>query len=196
MSQPFSAAAERNKVVIGDALASYLHNVSAVLEIGSGTGQHAVYLAERFGSLHWQPTDRAENLTGINSRVAASGLNNIARAVEMDVENPQQLSSLFDFAYSANTAHIMSETAVAGMYNVVANHLKPNTFFALYGPFKYRGAHTSKSNEQFDSMLRQQASHMGIRDKATLDAMAFDCGLDFIEDIAMPSNNRILVWRR
>lgn len=195
MNLPFSASADRNKQAIGDALAVYLEAADSVLELGSGTGQHAVYLAQRFPGLHWQPSDRLENLHAISQWVDSSGLANIAPPVEIDVSGPVNHSGIYSFAFSANTAHIMSITEVAYMFRVVSARLKIGAGFALYGPFKYAGKHTSDSNHSFDAMLQQQASHMGIRDKAELDAMALDAGLDFAVDIEMPANNRILIWR-
>lgn len=196
MTLAFSAAADRNKEVIGDALQPHLKDVSTVLEIGSGTGQHAVYLAGRFSNLVWQPTDRADNVSSIDERIEQSALGNIEPTIVLDVAEGLSLDSHYDFSFSANTAHIMGMPEVACMFDVVSKNLASNRYFALYGPFKYRGQHTSPGNESFDAMLRQQATHMGIRDKAELDAIAFDCGFDFVEDIAMPANNRLLLWRR
>lgn len=196
MTLAYSAAADRNKEVIGDALECYLREVTNVIEIGSGTGQHAVYLSDRFKSLRWLPTDKEENLQTINCRVSQSGLNNIETAIEVDVSEPPALRERYDFAYSANTAHIMSMAEVVCMFKMVAALLQQNSYFALYGPFKYHSQPTSPSNQSFDAMLRQQARHMGIRDKAELDAIAFEFGFDFTNDIAMPANNRLLLWRR
>ncbi|MEM7256627.1 MAG: DUF938 domain-containing protein [Pseudomonadota bacterium] len=192
----FSAAADRNKEAIGDALTPYLTRARTVLEIGSGTGQHAVYLAGRYTDLIWQPTDREENVIAINARVVQSNLPNINQTIVLDVADAGTVDTTYNFVFSANTAHIMSIVEVKAMFRVVAGLLRGNGYFALYGPFKYRGQHTSPGNENFDAMLQQQAAHMGIRDKADLDAMAFEYGLDFADDLAMPANNRILLWRR
>ncbi len=196
MSLPFSAAADRNKEAIADALAEYLSAVSQVLEIGSGTGQHAVYFAQRYSHLQWQPTDRIENLTAITQHLEECGAENIAPPLEVDVSAGVGFPGSYEMAYSANTAHIMSLSEVKAMFKLVSGCIQHNAHFALYGPFSYGGKHTSEGNESFHAMLQQQAAHMGIRDKAELDAIAFDVGLDFVEDIAMPANNRILIWRR
>lgn len=196
VSLPFSASADRNKTAIGDALTDVLTSVTTVLEVGSGTGQHAVYLAERFPNLQWQPTDRSENLTAIQQYIEASDCSNILPPIEVDVADKVSLNHQYDFAYSANTAHIMSLAEVKAMFELVSASLHTGARFALYGPFSYGGKHTSDGNRNFNEMLRQQAAHMGIRDKAELDTIAFDAGLDFIDDKAMPSNNRILLWRR
>lgn len=196
MSLPFSASADRNKTAIGDALTDVLNRVTTVLEIGSGTGQHAVYLAERFPNLQWQPTDRSENLTAIQQYIEASTCSNILPPIEIDVADKVSLNRQYDLAYSANTAHIMSLAEVKAMFELVSASLHAGASFALYGPFSYGGKHTSDGNRNFNEMLQQQAAHMGIRDKAELDTIALDAGLDFIDDKAMPSNNRILLWRR
>jgi len=194
VSLPFSASADRNKEVIGDALTSRLKSASSVLEIGSGTGQHAVYLCERFPHLSWQPSERLENLDAIRQWIAQSGLKNIKDPLALDVSNAQVLG-IFSFAISVNTAHIMSIDEVAAMFATVSAQLKIGARFALYGPFRYNGQHSSPSNESFDAMLKQQAPHMGVRDKADLDQFARESSLEFVEDIEMPANNRILVWR-
>ncbi len=195
MSLPFSAASDRNKEAIGDALERWFNAADTVLELGSGTGQHAVYFAERFPNLYWQPSDRSENLQAIGQRIEQSAAGNIALPVEIDVSVENDHNTLYSFAFSANTAHIMSIAEVADMFRLVSSRLKTGASFALYGPFTYGGRHTSESNENFDAMLRQQAAHMGIRDRAELDAMAFEEGLEFEQDIEMPANNRILIWR-
>lgn len=195
MALPFSASADRNKEVIGDALERYLTEAGSVLELGSGTGQHAAYLAERFPALRWQPSDKAEHLGAIAQWIERSGLTNIAPPIEIDVSVDSAHAGIYGFAFSANTAHIMSLSEVAGMFHVVSSCLKIGARFALYGPFMYGGKHTASSNENFDAMLKQQSASMGIRDKAALDAMAFEAGLEFSEEIEMPANNRILIWR-
>lgn len=196
MSLPFSAAAERNKTVIGDQMHAHFEGATSVLEIGSGTGQHAVYFAARYDHLLWQPTDRAENLAGIRQRIDESGLRNIEPPLELDVSVADPPGNHYNLAFSANTAHIMGMPEVRHMFSLVAASLKPGSHFALYGPFTYGGEHTAPSNTNFDAMLRQQAAHMGIREKSELDAIALDVGLDFIEDVDMPANNRLLLWQR
>jgi cyclopropane fatty-acyl-phospholipid synthase-like methyltransferase len=196
MSLAFSAAAERNKTVIADALLPWLDGVESVLELGSGTGQHVAYFAARYPEIEWQPSDRPENLISIDERVRQAGLSNVKPVIALDVAAPALPDRHYDFVFSANTAHIMSEAQVTDMFSVVATCLNTGGCFALYGPFKYRGVHTAASNESFDAMLRQQAAHMGIRDKAVLDAVAFEQGLDFEKDIGLPANNRLLLWRR
>ena len=161
MSIPFSASAERNKQVIADALADYFNAISTVLEIGSGTGQHAVYLTQRYSHLQWQPTDRSENLSAIRQRIAEFGSGKIAPPLEVDVSAVVALPQKYELAYSANTAHIMSLPEVKAMFELVSGCLQPNAYFVLYGPFSYAGEHTSEGNKNFHAMLQQQAAHMG-----------------------------------
>lgn len=195
MALPFSASADRNKEAIGDALSAYFQATDNVFEIGSGTGQHAVYLSQRFAHLHWQPSDRAEHIAAMTQRIAQSFLTNIAAPLELDVSLTCSVEEKYDLAYSANTAHIMSIADVASMFKVIVKLLKPNSYFALYGPFSFGGKQTSVGNENFNAMLQQQSPLMGIRDKAELDNLAFEAGMEFHEQFNLPSNNCVLVWR-
>ncbi len=197
MTLPFSGSADRNKEVIGDALQPWFSTVSNILEIGSGTAQHAVYFCRRFPTLRWWPSDRADNLAVIRQRVADSGLSNVEDAFELDVADAvRSPADSFDMAYSANTAHIMRQSEVELMFRITGSLLDAEGVFALYGPFHYDGVHTAQSNLSFDQMLRQQAPHMGVRDKYVLDEFAQAAGLLPLDDIEMPSNNRLLLWRR
>lgn len=197
MELSFSASADRNKAAVGDALADRLMSASRVVEIGSGTGQHAVYLAQRFDHLQWQPTDRAENLSAISQRIAQYGSSNILPPVELDVALPVTLPERhYDIMYSANTAHIMRLAEVERMFAVAGNLLASGGAFALYGPFQHHGQHNAPGNRQFDQQLKQQAPHMGVRDKLDLARFAARSQLLAEQELAMPSNNQILIWRR
>jgi len=188
----FAPAAERNKQAIGDALSDVLEVVSSVLEIGSGTGQHAVYLTSRYANLNWQPTDRADALSSIAHNVANASAN-IQSPLELDVATPLQLGK-FDLVFSANTAHIMRVSEVEKMFAVAASHLKQGGLFVLYGPFKINDQHTAVSNARFDAQLKAGNPEQGIRDKSLLDGFAQAAGLIFSKDIEMPANNRVLMW--
>ena len=229
MKLPFSPSADRNEEAIGDALGVWLDAAGDVFEFGSGTGQHAVYLCQRFPHLRWQPTELKSNLESIGLQIQHARVSNILEPIECDVldpklfneglekrltnhpaqrsnaasnENATSGSSAVDgryhkyrFAYSANTAHIMSIEAVERMISMAAAILQPTGFFALYGPFKYGSQHTAEGNNQFDSMLREQDASMGVRDKFELDRMAIENGLAPVDDLEMPANNRILIWQ-
>ena len=205
MATPFSAAADRNKEAIGDALAPYLATGSDeinVLEIGSGTGQHANYLSNRFAHLNWQMTDRQQSIDALNKM--CSSTSHLMAPVELEVsaceKDPGLLSGLshqqYPFIYSSNTAHIMSVEEVGSMFSIVGKLLSTNGIFALYGPFKIDDEHTSESNRQFDQSLRLEKPHMGIRDKGELKRLASSLGLRLYQDIPMPANNRLLLWQQ
>ena len=193
MNKPWAEAAEQNKGVIFDAIEPYLHG--AALEIGSGTGQHAVYFASRKDDLDWQPSDLAPNLPGIERWIVESGLGNIRPPLTLDV-NGAWPEREFDLVFSANTFHIMSEDEVARCIACVGACLRAGGAFALYGPFNYDGSYTSESNASFDAMLRARNPASGIRDFDWLDRLATAAGMILREDIAMPANNRTLIWQK
>lgn len=192
---PFSQACENNKGPILDILQSIFTDRKRVLEIGSGTGQHAVYFAEHLQHLHWQPSDRVENLEGINLWINAYPQKNLANPVELDVTQAKWPEG-FDAVFSANTAHIMPWEIAQVMLQKVAQCLPENGVFALYGPFNYHGGFTSESNANFDRWLKNVASHQGIRDFETVNGIICSKGMELINDFAMPANNRLLAWRK
>lgn len=196
VDKPFSQACENNKrpllAVLRDAFAA----VDRVLEIGSGTGQHAAFFAESMPWLQWQPSDRAENLPGIEAWRTGAGLANLRAPLVLDVEVQPWPVTEAAAVFSANTAHIMSWPAVEAFFAGVGALLPPGGVFCLYGPFNYDGRFTSPSNEQFDAWLRQRDARSGIRDRAALERLAAAAGMALEDDHAMPANNRTLVWRR
>jgi SAM-dependent methyltransferase len=160
----------------------------AVLEIGSGTGQHAAYFAPALLHLVWQASDVAENLAGIRKWVSNPA------PIELDVSRDwPDLAA--DAVFSANTCHIMSWPQVERMFAGVGRLLPPGGVFALYGPFNYGGRHTSESNARFDAMLRSRDPASGLRDFEAVDRLAKSAALVLMEDNSMPANNRMLVWR-
>ncbi len=193
--KPFSAACERNQQPILEVLQAHFADRRRVLEIGSGTGQHAVFFAAHMPWLTWQAADRAENLPGIRAWRDEAARPNLPAPLELDVNGPWPVQH-YDAVFSANTLHIMSwgevQRLFAGLQAVMADDAK----LAVYGPFNYGGRFTSASNAAFDASLRQAAAHMGIRDFEAVDALARGIGLQLLEDRAMPANNRCLVWQR
>jgi cyclopropane fatty-acyl-phospholipid synthase-like methyltransferase len=197
--KPFSPAAEENKQPITEVLAPRLGAAHSVLEIGSGTGQHAVYFARAMPHLRWQCTDVRDHLPGIRRWIDEAGLPSLPAPIALDVDGDWKAALRdrhFDAVYSANTAHIMSLRQVERMFAGVGALLPGGGRFFLYGPFSIDGRHTSASNARFDLSLRQRDPLSGVRDLRELERFADTAGLRLEEDIAMPVNNRTLVWRR
>jgi uncharacterized protein DUF938 len=196
MNKPFSQACENNKRAILAVLQEAFANVDRVLEIGSGTGQHAVFFAESMPWLRWQPSDRAENLPGIRAWCKAAGLRNLADPLELDVTAVQWAIASTSAVFSANTAHIMSWSSVELFIAGVGARLDSGGVFCLYGPFNYDGRYTSASNAQFDAWLHSRDPFSAIRDFEAIERLAQAAGLALDADHAMPANNRTLVWRK
>ena len=169
---------------------------SRVLEIGSGTGQHAVHFAAALPHLVWRTSDREENHPAINAWVRDADLGNVMAPLSLDVQRAEIESLAYDAVYSANTAHIMSYAAVVDMFSKVGKALCPDGVFCLYGPFLLQGEFTSPSNAKFDAGLRARDPAMGIRDLDALDELATSSGLQRSSLYALPSNNMLAVWRK
>ena len=196
MSHKQSApATERNRDAIYTVLAEEFGDVSSVLEIGSGTGQHAVFFAEKFPKLVWQTSDRIENHVAINAWVADTAVDNVRPPLAIDVLEVGEVPGDFDAIFSANTAHIMSFPAVVRMFELVGSILATGGLFCLYGPFNLNGAFTSESNAAFDRSLRSQDEAMGIRDLEDLVELAEQNGMQELRRYTMPANNMLVVWR-
>lgn len=193
---PFSSAAERNRQPILDQLRILFPQQATVLEIGSGTGQHAVFFTDNHPGLLWQPTDREENLAGLQARFAAEGNESILPPIKLDVLLDPWPEYSYDAAFSANTAHIMPWEAVVAMFAGIAVRLEPNARFCLYGPFNIDNCFTSQSNAHFDAQLRAGDSKMGIRDIAMIESLASTHEMPLENRIAMPANNFILVFKK
>jgi SAM-dependent methyltransferase len=192
---PFSDACERNKDPILAVLRGALADRRRMVEIGAGTGQHAVHLARHLPHLVWQPTDRGEYLEGLVARVAAEGPPNLLAPVELDVLQEPWPPVRGDAVFSANTLHIMSWPAVEALFAGLPRVLEAGGVLAIYGPFRYGGQFTTPSNAAFDAMLRERDTQSGVRDFEAVDALARNAGLSLVADHAMPANNQLLVWR-
>lgn len=194
MAKPNAPAALRNGEPILEVIREEFRECNTVLEIGSGTGQHAVFFGNELPWLAWQTSDVSENHPGINAWIDDANLKNVRTPLELDVRQPPDIEAKFDGVFSANTAHIMGIDAVECMFRVVAECLHDGGRFCLYGPFNLDGEFTSDSNRQFDANLKAQDPHMGIRDLETLDGFAETNGLRRTNLYAMPANNMIAVW--
>lgn len=194
MERPYSQSCDNNKAPILAVLQRVFDQSHCVLEIGSGTGQHAVYMAPRLPHLQWQPTDRELNLPGIRQWCDDFPADNIKKPLVFDIHRDAWPVASCDAVFSANTAHIMPWEVTALMIKRVAEALPTGGIFALYGPFNYSGHFTCESNEQFDSWLKQQNPQQGIRHFEEVNEIAAREGLNLFEDNPMPANNRLLVW--
>ena len=196
MDKPFSQACENNKRPILEVLQRVFAHSKKVVEIGSGTGQHAVFFAAQLPHLLWQPTDLAVNLPGITQWLNAQPQFNLLAPVPLDIQHNTWPVTDFDAVFSANTAHIMAWELTMEMIRQTACKLKSGGVYALYGPFNYGGQYTSASNAQFDQWLKSVNPSQGIRDFEEVGRVASGAGLSLLEDNAMPANNRLLVWNK
>lgn len=196
-NKPYAESCEQNRQPIFEVLKPRVADASSLLEIGSGTGQHAVYFAPELPHLTWQTSDLQENHQGIKLWLAESEAANILPPLQLNTLNREDWPEhQFEAIYSANTAHIMPSEAVEAMFQGVGRILSKSGPFLLYGPFMYNGENTSESNLRFDGWLKARVPHQGVRDLAWLTTIADNAGLELTEDIEMPVNNRILVWRK
>jgi SAM-dependent methyltransferase len=191
----FSDACERNRGPILAILKRVFADRRHVLEIGSGTGQHAAYFAPELSHLSWQPSDVAENLPSVRLWREEAQTPRLLEPIELDVDRPFPKVSA-DAVFSANTSHIMSWLQVEKMFAGVGALLPPGGVFALYGPFNYGGKHTSPSNAEFDQWLRRSDPARALRNFEDIRDLAARHGLALEEDNAMPANNRLLVFRK
>jgi len=193
---PFSEACERNKDPILAVLRGAFAERRQVLEIGSGTGQHAVYFAEHLPHLLWRPTERLANLADLEARLRTAPQPNLCAPVVLDVSQKKWPVEEVDAVFTANTLHIMSWPNVIALFAGIDAILHADGMFAVYGPFRYDGAYTSESNQQFDQMLQSRDPQSGLRDIKALKLLAAAHGMLLMADHDLPANNRLLVWER
>jgi len=193
---PFSEACERNKQPILGVLRDAFAGSNRILEIGSGTGQHAVFFAAQMPHLKWQPADTDEYLPGLRARIAHAALANLAAPAELDVRMQAWPVSECDGIFSANSLHFMSAECVVEFFRGVGEVLEQNGVLVVYGPFRYSNAFTSESNAHFDVWLKQTDTVLGVKDFEWVNELAVERGLRLVSDTAMPANNQTLVWVR
>jgi len=194
--KPYSAACDENADPILQVLKPRLRDVETLLEIGSGTGQHAVFFGKALPHITWQTSDVVDYHAGIRTWLLEAGLSNVLPPVALDVIRDAWPERCFGAVFSANTAHIMDTLAVEAMFAGIGRVLGDNGLFLLYGPFNRNGQYTSASNARFDLWLKDRDPASGIRDIGWLQDIATAAGMVFVEEISMPVNNLILVWRQ
>jgi len=194
--KPFSESCEQNRAPILEVLHKELVDDGKLLEIGSGTGQHAVYFSPHFPNLVWQTSDCLINHSGIKLWLADAKQPTPLDPLELDVSLNNWPKTQYEFVFSANTVHIMSWSMVKDMIVQIGKVLKPNGKFCLYGPFNYAGQFTSESNCRFDHWLKDRDAKSGIRDFEAVDKLAQLLDLRLHKDYEMPANNRLLVWQK
>lgn len=192
----FSEACERNKEPILNVFKDLLPDYSDVLEVGSGSGQHAIHFANYFPHLKWQTSELSENIEALKSNLLEASVKNILMPVALDVaESPWKVSEA-SVIYTANTFHIMSFENVRNFFKGLKNVLKPRGLLCVYGPFKYEGEYTSESNAKFQDWLKSRNPESGIRDFEAVEELAMTAGLEFLTDYKMPANNQFLIWKK
>jgi len=196
----YSEACERNREPILHILTDVFAASRRVLEIGSGTGQHAVFLAAKLPHLQWLPTDRSVGMPALRARLMREAPQNVRAALTLDVTDdpwPDELTGgEIDAVFSANTLHIMSWQAVESFFGKLGTVTAAASRLCIYGPFRYDGEFTSPSNARFDHWLKARDADSGVRDFAAVDALAAAQGFRLVGDYAMPANNQLIVWQK
>lgn len=191
----FSAAAARNQRAICQALEKLLADgPTNVLEVGSGTGQHAIFFTDHLPGLKWQTSDLAANVPELQARIQQDGRGRLPKAIELDVLGKDWPAGPFDIIFTANTLHIMPWSHTPVLLRRSAECLESGGRLIIYGPFHYSGLHTAPSNASFDQSLKLTDQAMGVRDAIELTALAAARGLRAEADLALPANNRLLVF--
>jgi SAM-dependent methyltransferase len=193
---PFSAACERNKDPILEVLRICFAGRAQVLEIGSGTGQHAVHFARALEHLTWHPTEQLAYLADLAERVKLEGPHNLRAPTLLDVRQAVWPVRSVDAVFTANTLHIMSWAEVMALFGGLGTVLAPGGVLCVYGPFRYAGRYTSDSNQEFDRMLQERDPLSGLRDIRAINSLAEQYGLELDADHDLPANNRLLVFAK
>ncbi len=193
---PYSQACENNKSPILSVLNQAFANCQQVLEIGSGTGQHAVYFASQLAHLSWQSSDQHCNLPALAERIRRAALANLPLPLALDINDDSTPEQRFDGIFTANTLHIISWPLVKRLFRRLDEFAAQEATLCIYGPFNYQGQFTSASNQAFDASLKSRDPAMGIRHSEDILQLAAAQGFLLQQDIAMPANNRLLWFKR
>ena len=195
-NKPYAESCEQNRRVILDVIQPLLVNSKSLLEIGSGTGQHAVYFSEKLPHIIWNSSDRTENIEAIKLWLSDTDSEKLPTPIELDVTQNIWPDITVDTVFTANTCHIMSQQSVETMVERVGQLLPAEGQLIIYGPFNYNQQYTSPSNERFDQWLKQRDPQSAIRNFEDINNLARKAGLNLVNDYEMPANNRILHWRK
>jgi SAM-dependent methyltransferase len=195
--KPYAESCEQNRDPILAVLREVFAERKNVLEIASGTGQHAVYFGQALPHLSWQTSELPENHPGIQAWLDEARLPNVLPPLTIDLNDAAwPLATAVDAIFNANTVHIVAWPAVQRMFAGIGRVLVPGGLVCLYGPFNYGGNFTSESNARFDAWLKARDPQSGVRDFEAVNQLAVSQGLTLLQDISMPTNNRSLVWRK
>jgi cyclopropane fatty-acyl-phospholipid synthase-like methyltransferase len=199
MNKPISEACLRNRGPIAEALKERLPSMARLLEIGSGTGQHAVFCAQALPHIKWQTSDLLGNHEGMLQWIEDAGLDNVLPPLELDVDKtlPDFNGMSIDHVFTANTLHYIAWGSVVNMFAKVSALLPKKGLFVIYGPVNVEGQFTSEGNAGLDEWLTTCVNPLaGIKDIADIKQLAKDQGLTLIDNLAMPANNRLLVLQK
>ena len=194
--QRFSEAAEKNKTHILLVLQEWLPPHARILEIGTGSGQHALHMAAEMKSITWQPTERSEGLPDLARNLSDYGFPNILKPLILDLSSERWPNVDTNCVYSANVMHIVKENLGENLIRGVGKKLAEGGLLILYGPYKYGGDFTTQSNAEFDAWLKERDPNSGIRDFEWVADLANQHGLSLQADLSMPANNQMLIFQR
>jgi len=194
-NKPYSESCDQNREPILAVIGPILRHRSSLLEIGSGTGQHAVFFAGHLPQIRWQTSDRAESLSGIRMWLDDSNPGNVLDPLELDVCQNHWPGQTYDAIFTANTLHIMGDDEMRCFFTGLGHVVRPGADVLIYGPFNYQGQYTSGSNQQFDQWLKSRDRRSGIKNFEDICALAEEQGIGLVHDYAMPANNRLLHLR-
>ncbi len=196
MQKPISEACLRNQAPIAEALKKLLPKAAQLLEIGSGTGQHAVFCAKELPHVVWQPSDLAQHHAGMKLWIDEALLDNLLNPLELDVDQSWPALDV-DHVFTANTVHYIADSSVVNMFTGIGRLLEKEGLFIMYGPVNINGEYTSEGNVRLDEWLKSCVNPLaGIKDLADLEHLAKDQNLILIDNLAMPANNRLLVFQK
>jgi SAM-dependent methyltransferase len=194
--KPYAESCDINGEPILKVLRKIFADRKHVLEIASGTGQHAVHFGRALPHLSWQTSELEQNHAGIRMWLDEAQLPNVLAPLVIDANNPDWPIARVDAIFNANTVHILSWPEVELLFSGIGRVLEVGGILALYGPFNYGGKFTSESNARFDDWLKSRDPKSGVRDFEALDQLAKMQGMVLRNNFEMPINNRTLVWQR